>query len=191
MTNDQRRIATLKRLEWASNNTSGGEYYANMLRLYTKKLPPDGWSGVDKFLDSKEIPSADEINSGFDKNNMQVRGQAFANTVDQLKASVECTAAVETKIQAALSFMDIHLVHDNYSVSSEPWIAVIQADGKSKVDITLLNDCDADRLDSWARLKQEAADGEIWIGTGSPEVALAEAMVDFRRDQLKILGLYA
>ncbi len=40
-------------------------------------------------------------------------------------------------------------------------------------------------------LKERAAEGEIWMGFGSPEVALASAMVDFRRDQLRSLGLYA
>jgi 2-hydroxy-3-keto-5-methylthiopentenyl-1-phosphate phosphatase len=100
-------------------------YENGLIDIHVRQL-----DSLTELLDTLGIPSVDEINSGFDKNNMQVRGQAFANAVDQLKASVECTTVVETKIQAALSFMDIHLVHDNYSVSSEPWIAVIQADGK-------------------------------------------------------------
>ncbi len=73
-------------------------YENGLIDIHVRQL-----DSLTELLDNLGIPSVDEINSGFDKNNMQVRGQAFANAVDQLKASVECTSLVEDKIQDILS----------------------------------------------------------------------------------------
>ncbi len=157
------------------------------------------FSSADQFsahtlLNKLGVPKCTMVDGGLpNMKKLEVRGQAFADTVYQLKASVECTGIVEAKIQDTLTQYEVSMEWDRYNVSGHgnAWIAIIHRVNSYEDDIENLIEGGRDMIESYKRLYQKAADGELWIGFGSPEVALTSAMVDFRRDQLRLLGLYA
>jgi hypothetical protein len=153
---------------------------------------------IHEVLNALGIPSLTMVDDErpFTKR-LEVRGQAFADTVYKLKASVECAGVVEAKIQQELTNNCIELVRDIHGVTSFSWYAVIYPKEPLNTLMHHLREVfwtatPEEMKVNFDELSETAAHGYIWLGyEDSPEVALTAAMVDFRRDQLRQLGLHA
>ncbi len=119
----------------------------------------------------------------------------FTGVAHQLNCSVECAEHVEVKIQEELSKYRINVIKDHFKISGFEWLALIIPSDMAISTNDIFNG--RKRYDVVEELAQQQFDqlinaatlGTIYLGAGSPEVALAHAMIAFRRVQLKLQGI--
>lgn len=89
----------------------------------------------------------------------------------------------EAKIQETLRQYDVSVTWDRYNVSGHGniWIAIIQRIQYYDDDIENLHEGGRDMIMSYDKLRSLSKEGVIFMGLGSPEVALASAMDAFRQ----------
>ena len=97
---------------------------------------------------------------------------------------MEVDGSLEDEIQDWLDIFDITVVWDRYNVSNSDnkWIAIIHISDLFEREIEALTDGGFWGMhDAYFKLCIAAEKDSVYIGVGSPEVALTKAMDDVRK----------